>query len=194
MTRASLAVLALSLAACSQKAAAPQAQGSAPPLPDDVQAVAAAVKPAAAASPAATTGALELTGEFVSPMRSDLVVRWPGRVGKVLVDEGAAVRSGQPLLELETDYLALEVQRTEAEAERAAAALAEAERDFARKQELLAKGSVTQAIHDRSRSGFDQARAARSSRDRSLANRPVSRVLLGGDSYLFPIAGNVRLW
>ena len=167
MTRASLAVLAVTLAACSSKAPAPQAAASAPPLPDDVKALAAAQP--TPGSPAPGSGTLELTGEFVSPMRSELVVRWPGRVGKVLVDEGSAVRAGQPLLELETDYLSLDVQRAQAEAERAAAALSEAERDYARKQELLAKGSVTQAIHDRSRSGFDQARAGKSAADAALA-------------------------
>ena len=30
-------------------------------------------------------------------------MRLPGRVGRVLVDEGARVHRGQPLLELETD-------------------------------------------------------------------------------------------
>ena len=76
----------------------------------------------------------------------------PGRVGRVYVDEGARVRRGQPLLTLETEYLALDLKRADAEVARAKAAAAEAERDFKRKEELIAKDSVARAAYDRSRS------------------------------------------
>lgn len=152
------------LAACGKKDEGPAAKAEKPTLPQDVQPVADALteagvlpseKPAAAAP-----SALTATGEFVSPHRSDLVPRWPGRVEAVLAEEGDTVRRGQPLLRLETDYLRLNVQRSEAELERAKAASAEAANDLRRKQELMTRGSIPQATFDRAKSMADQAQAA----------------------------------
>jgi RND family efflux transporter MFP subunit len=102
-------------------------------------------------------------------MRSSLVARTQGRVGRVLVDEGQGVRAGQPLLEMETDYLKLDVARAEAEVARAQAGATEASHDFERKQVLLPKGSVSQATFDRAAAGAAQAAAARASAEASLA-------------------------
>jgi len=170
------------LAACAQQAADGHAAATpSPPLPDDVQAVAAAVAATPSADPAASSGPaadrglsgspespgllqsperLALTGEFVPEVRSDLVPRTGGRVGKVLVDEGQRVRRGQPLLGLETEYLELDVKRARAELARAEAGAEEAGRDFERKQELIQKGSVSQAVYLRSKAGAAQAEAA----------------------------------
>ena len=123
-----------------------------------------------AAPPAATApgrdaltagGRLALTGELVAPIRSDLVPRTGGRVGRVLVDEGQRVRKGQPLLELETEYAKLDLARAEADLARAEAAARDAGRDFERKKGLATKGSVSQAAYDRSQAGAEQAAAAR---------------------------------
>jgi membrane fusion protein (multidrug efflux system) len=172
------ALAALSLAAllassgCGRKAAEAPATARTPaPLPDDVKPVAEALAPAPAKAggvPAADGTTLEATGEFVPPVRSELVSRVTGRVAKVLVDEGARVASGQPMLELETEYLKLDVARAEAEAARAAAALTEAERDFARKKELVGRESVAQAAYDRSVAAFEGAKAARLSAQAGL--------------------------
>ncbi|HEV7669021.1 MAG TPA: efflux RND transporter periplasmic adaptor subunit [Thermoanaerobaculia bacterium] len=184
----SLSVLLLPAFACGgkPKAAKPDASAEAAPapgLPADVEKIAgiaptsdadgsgAAPSPANPANPSATaatdpaTGApppatVEATGELVSPVQSELAVRMPGRVGKMYVDEGARVRKGQPLLTLETQYLALEVERSTAEVARAAAAAGDAKRDLERKRDLLAKGSVAQAAFDRSESAASGADAA----------------------------------
>jgi membrane fusion protein (multidrug efflux system) len=157
---------ALALAGCGRaprKAA--DASATPPPLPADVQSVQAVASPAAttpSGSDALTPGGrLALTGEFVAEVRSDLVPRTPGRVGRVLVDEGQVVRKGQPLLELETDYLKLDLARAEADLARAEAAATDAQRDFERKKGLATKGSVSQAAYDRSQAGAEQATAAR---------------------------------
>jgi membrane fusion protein (multidrug efflux system) len=157
--------LAVSLASCGPKAGKAVEKGpSAPPaLPEDVKPLAAALsapKTEADAAPAREE-VLLATGEFVPLVRSELVARVTGRVAKVLVDEGARVTEGQPMLTLETDYLRLDVARTEAEVARAAAVLAEAESDFARKKELVGRESVAQAAFDRSRAAFEGARASR---------------------------------
>ena len=175
----------LALGACSRPAAeGDTGPAASPPLPDDVRSVAAV---ATASSPQTTQageaggatasagargdnteiggllasgGRLSLTGEFVSPIHSDLVPRTGGRVGRVLVDEGERVRKGQPLLELETEYLELDVKRAEADLARAEAVADEARRDYARKQDLIQRGSVSEAVHQRSRAGAAQADAA----------------------------------
>lgn len=136
-----------------------------PALPQDVRDLAIAVERAGAEQARAD---LRYTGEFAAAQRSDLASRTVGRVAVVHVDEGALVEEGQPMLELETEYLDLDVKRAEAELARADAALAEAERDAARKKELVAKGSVSEAASLRSESAFAQAKAARAAAEAGL--------------------------
>jgi RND family efflux transporter MFP subunit len=188
-------------------AAAPAAQTTAaqepPPLPEDVRDVAGVAKTgepvteeASAGSPEApgsdpgpaAGGKLVANGELVSPVRSELAVKNPGRVARVYVDEGARVRKGQTLLTLETEYLALEVKRADAEVARAKAAASEAERDFKRKEELLKKESVAQAAYDRSRSAYDSALAAVASAE---AARDLDRQKLRDAVLVSPITGVV---
>jgi len=138
----------------------------APPLPADVQDIAnattAATESAATAATAVanSTGAIEATGEFVSPVRSELSAKMPGRVAKVFVDEGSRVTRGQPVLVLESDYARLHLQAAEADAQRAKAARDEAARDLERKKDLIAKDSIPRATFDRSQAMYDQANAA----------------------------------
>ncbi|HBL31516.1 MAG TPA: hypothetical protein DD490_32230 [Acidobacteria bacterium] len=145
----------------------PAATTAPPPLPEDVREVASVARPAQAEdttekspAPEPASGPVVANGELVSPVRSELSVKNPGRVARVYVEEGARVRRGQTLLTLESDYVALELKRAEAEVSRAKANAGEAERDFERKKELLAKQSVSQAAFDRSLSALESARAA----------------------------------
>jgi len=164
---------------------------STPPLPADLKdvaglttAAAAAEPPArsgpAAAAPEPTSGPVVASGELVSPVRSELAVRMPGRVGKVFVDEAQKVQKGQPLLELETQYLLLDLKRTEGDLARAKAGANDAQRDFKRKQELLAKESVAKAAYDRSETAFEGAQAAVQSAEaaRDLARQHLEDAVL----------------
>jgi membrane fusion protein (multidrug efflux system) len=167
-TLAALAALSfvLALVGCGPKTpgAAPEKGATPAALPDDVKPLESALAPAPAAAGTPATAderVLLATGEFVPLVRSELVARVTGRVAKVLVDEGARVSEGQPMLTLETAYLKLDVARAEAEAARAAAVLADAERDFVRKKELVAKESVSPAAFERSQAAFEGARASR---------------------------------
>lgn len=157
------ALLLLALVACGKGKPQEPAKGTAPAaLPEEVRALAKELAPTPAASgESARAAVLEATGELVPPVRSELTARLVGRVARVLVDEGARVAAGQPMLELETDYLKLEAERAEAESARASAALDDAERDWKRKKGLLEKGSVSPAAADRSESAWLQARAAK---------------------------------
>ena len=175
----SMLLITLTLAAigCGKKEAdtpATTSSAAAPQLPADVQKVSAAVEPAqtassstggtaTAASGLATAdagGTIVATGEFVSPVRSELAVKMPGRVAKVYVDEGSRVSQGQPLLELETDYTRLNLQRAEADVARAKAVADDARRDLDRKKDLIAKDSIPRATFDRSQAAYDQGVAA----------------------------------
>ncbi len=156
----------LALAGCGPKApeAAPKSTTTPAPLPDEVKLLEATVAPTPAANPVkdpAQDRVLLATGEFIPLVRSELVARVTGRVAKVLVDEGARVAEGEPMLTLETEYLKLDVARAEAETARAAAVLADAEKDFARKKELVGKGSVSTAAFERSQAAFEGAKASR---------------------------------
>lgn len=182
MNRKTLALAAaLTLAAAcaadkktAEKPAEKTAEKPAPALPADVAQLAQPEKPAetaapAPAAPAASLASLQPTGEFVSPSRSEVAPKQPGRVAAVYVDAGSRVSRGQPLLTLETDYFRIDVQRTEADLARARAAEAEARRDLERKKGLLGNQSIPQATYDRSQSAFDQAQAAVASAEAALA-------------------------
>lgn len=176
-------------------ASAPAEPPPVPELPADVQDVASVAKPGGTDTPTIAEGTGETaggtvsaTGEMVAPVTSEVAVRMPGRVGRVNAEEGDRVRRGQPLLTLETDYLALELKRADAEVARAKASAADAERDFKRKEELIAKGSVARAAYDRSQSSYEAARAAVAAAE---ANRDLARQQLRDAVLHSPISGVV---
>jgi membrane fusion protein (multidrug efflux system) len=150
-----VALLTLSPEARAQKPAETK-PAPAKTLPGDVRELAAAVEKAGQESAALSS---RYSGEFVSAQRSEVTPRIGGRVKSVAVDEGSLVESGAPLLELETEYLDLDVKAATADVARATAAFNEAERDAKRKTELVAKGSVSEAASLRSTSAYEQAKA-----------------------------------
>lgn len=180
-----LAALLVLAAACgsdtpadnpAEKKAAEEAQ----PLPPDVADLAQPEAPApgepATPPPAGTeepvgTGisSLEPTGEFVSPSRSEVAPKLPGRVAAVYVDEGSRVGRGQTLLTMETDYAKLDIQRAEADLARARAAEEDARRELERKRGLAANESIPQATFDKAQAAYDQAKAGLASAQAALA-------------------------
>ena len=161
LTKGFMAIAALLVAASASNAQTPPAATAPSParskgLPGDMRELAAAVEKAGQDSAALSS---RYSGEFVSSQRSELTSRISGRVKAVMVDEGALVESGSVLLELETDYLDIDVKQAAAEVARAQAALNEADRDAKRKAELVAKGSVSEAANLRSASMYEQAKA-----------------------------------
>jgi membrane fusion protein (multidrug efflux system) len=193
-------VLALILltVACSKKPAAntTNTTAEAPALPADVASVTAmtdttdtTTKSGVAAVAEATAGdALVATGEFIASTRSELAVKMPGRVAHMYVEEGSRVAKGQPVLDLETDYLRINLQRANADVARAKAAEADAARDLERKKELIAKDSIPRATFDRSQANYDQASAARQSAE---AQSALLRQQLSDATLRSPINGVV---
>ncbi|HEX7422214.1 MAG TPA: biotin/lipoyl-binding protein, partial [Thermoanaerobaculia bacterium] len=115
-----LLIVALTIVACSKKDNATVTTTQAPPLPSDVAQVAAVATTSSVSTASATEsgatqtdavtadvsgGRIAATGEFVSPVRSELAAKMPGRVARMYVDEGSRVSKGQPLVELESDYV-----------------------------------------------------------------------------------------
>ena len=125
-----LILLSLGITACSTDESKAETTATttseAPALPSDVAGVAAintaATETAATATSTANANVFEATGEFVSPVRSELSPKLPGRVARLYVDEGSRVTRGQPVLLLENDYLRLNLQSAQAEVARAKAA------------------------------------------------------------------------
>jgi membrane fusion protein (multidrug efflux system) len=174
---------ALTLAGCGSKdesKATDTAASATATLPSDVQGVSDAIDTAAKSSTtvetstivsangtAATTSSaqasddsLVATGEFVSPVSSELAPKYPARVARMYVDEGSRVRKGQALLELDSEYMRLNLRSADAEIARAKAARDEAARDLERKKGLVAKDSIPRATLDRSQAVYDQTSAA----------------------------------
>ena len=203
MNRAvAVVAVALAIAGCQKKddaissASAASTTQAAPALPADVERVSAAATSTAvpattssegAAAVASTSGdTVVATGEFVSPVRSELAVKVPGRVLRMYVDEGSRVSKGQPVLELETDYIRLNLQRAEADARRAQAAENDAQNDLGRKKDLIAKDSIPRATYDRSQTNYEQAQAMRMS---AQAQAAMFRQQLADSTVRSPIDG-----
>jgi RND family efflux transporter, MFP subunit len=205
ITTISIVTLALLMPGCEKKdVATPTTTQAAAALPSDVQSVAAAASSAATTSSADGTqggasgapgiaaaesgGTIVATGELISPVRSELAVKNPGRVGKMYVDEGSRVSRGQPLLDIETDYPRLNLEKAQADIARAVYAEQDAQRDLTRKKELIAKESIPQATFDRSQAMYDQAHAAKQS---AQAQAAIFRQQLADATLRSPIDGVV---
>jgi membrane fusion protein (multidrug efflux system) len=204
ITTISILILAILPFGCEKKdAATATTTQAAPALPTDVQNVASAATATTATAsagetPSSTTtpsvassesgGTIVATGELISPVRSELAVKIPGRVGKMFVDEGSRVSRGQPLLEIETDYPRLNLEKANADIARAVSAEKDAQNDLTRKKELIAKESIPQATYDRSQAMFDQARAAKQSAEAQAA---IYRQQMADSTLRSPIDGVV---
>jgi len=193
----SILILALPFG-CAKKETAPPATTThaAPALPGDVQGVAAAATStdaatatqSAAVASAESGGTIVATGELISPVRSELAVKFPGRVAKMYVDEGSRISRGQPLLDLETDYPRLNLAKAQADIVRAESMEQDAQRDLNRKKELIGKESIPQATFDRSQAAFDQARA---NKQAMQAQAAIFRQQIADSTLRSPIDGVV---
>ena len=191
-------VTVLTIVACAKKEAPKSVvRAEAPPLPADVAKVSDAVNTPAATTTTDTTGAqiaaesggtIIATGEFVSPVRSEIAAKIPGRVARMYVDEGSRIHRGDALLALETEYTRLNLQKADADAQRAAAAEQDAARDLDRKKELIAKQSIPQATYDRTQAAYDQAKAMRAS---AIAQSAIFKQQLADSVLRSPIDGVV---
>jgi len=104
------------------------------------------------------------------------------------VDEGTRISRGQPLLDLETDYPRLNLEKAQADIVRAESVEQDAQRDLNRKKELIGKESIPQSTYDRSQAAFDQARASKQSMQAQAA---IFRQQIADSTLRSPIDGVV---
>lgn len=185
-------VVALAVACAKKEPVTSTVSAEAPALPADVQQVATAATTTEAEQTSTVTdigGTVIATGEFVSPVRSELASKLPGRVAKMYVDEGDHVSKGSPVLELETDYTRLNLQRADADTARAKAMADDARHDLERKKELIAKDSIPRATYDRSEANYQSALAAMQS---AQAQAAMFRQQLSDSTLRSPIEGVIE--
>ena len=97
------------------------------------------VVPAVVLQPAPLVRSLLFAARVAAPQRVELGATITGRVTAVLVAEGASVRAGQPLVQLEDAELRAALAQAQASAQQA---------DLRRTQDLVARGFLSQARLD----------------------------------------------
>lgn len=131
---------------------------------------------------------LQFTARVATPARVELGTTLTGRVARVLVDEGDAMRGGAPLVELETDEARAAMLQADASLKQAEATLRAAERDLPRTQELVAQAFYSQQKLDDARRSTDVARAQR---DAARASLEAARAKLAQHVVRAPADGQV---
>jgi RND family efflux transporter MFP subunit len=102
---------------------------------------------------------LELTGN-TSPFKSvDLVARVQGFLQSIDYQDGSFVKEGAPLFTIEPETYKLKLEQAQAAEAGAQASLRQAEADFKRQSDLVARQAVSQATLDSSTSARDNAQA-----------------------------------
>jgi multidrug efflux pump subunit AcrA (membrane-fusion protein) len=92
-------------------------------------------------------------------IESDLGFRISGKVARRLVRTGDFVRSGQPLLTLDTNDLRLQREQAEAEVKAAQSNLIQAEADEGRATDLQSKGWMANAALQKAHATAEEARS-----------------------------------
>src|SRR3954453_4524529 len=167
---ASLALIAIALAGCNDKAAE---------KPSPSRPVLVATVHYEAESPERS-----FVGTIKPRIETDMGFRVPGKVAKRLVEVGQTVDVGQPLATLDEVDLKLQAEQAEAEFRAAPGVLAQAAAAEQRAKDLRAKGWTTDAQMDQSRAAADEARARlnRAERQVELTKNSLSYATLLADS------------
>jgi len=118
-----------------------------------------------------------------------------GRVAKILVENGQAVKAGAPVVLIESDRLALAVRMSEAGLRRAEAELKEKKKDFERRTILMEKKVLNEKAFDEAETEAAKAEIAMQSQktaleldrlnlERATIRSPISGFLSSRDVFL----------
>lgn len=122
----------------------------------------------------------EFTGRTAAVMDVEVRARVSGYLDKVLFEDGADVKAGEPLFVIDDRIYQAEVARAAAAVDQAQARLARLERQAARSDELFQKKVISEEDHDLSMFDRDEARAAlaaaKATHDLTQLNQSFTRI------------------
>jgi RND family efflux transporter MFP subunit len=131
---------------------------------------------------------LEVTGN-TAPIKSvDLVARVQGFLQTINYSDGAFVKEGTTLFTIEPESYKLKLDQAEAAQVGAEATLKQADLDFNRQRDLVARQAVSQATLENSTSTRDNAIA---NLDQAKANTEIARINYGYTNVAAPFDGVV---
>lgn len=125
----------------------------------------------------------------VQPIASvALKTRIDAQIDKIFVNDGAVVKEGEVLVQLDSRQIAAQIKQTEANIAKDNAALEGASRDMARTTELVGRGAGTQLAADNARTALAAAKASLAADQALLENQKVQ---LSWYTLTAPITGRV---
>ena len=133
-------------------------------------------------------GTIPFTGTLLAVNRAELKAEVPGRVTRVVVQEGDHVAAGALLCAQDEDELLLAVQAAEAQLAQAQAQAQQAKRDNERAQSLLEKRSVTRQSAQMADTNYNAATAMARAAESNLG---VAKSRLRKSRISAPFAGEV---
>ena len=131
---------------------------------------------------------LEATGNTAPIQTVDLVARVQGVLQAINYKDGALVKQGTTLFTIEPDTYKLKLEQAQAAEAGAQASVKQAEADFQRQTDLVARQAVSQATLDSSTSSRDNARA---NLQQAQANTKIAAVNFGYTNVVAPFDGIV---
>jgi RND family efflux transporter MFP subunit len=112
----------------------------------------------------------------VQPIASVAIkVRADAQVEKIFARDGAAVKQGDILVQLDARQINAQIKQTEANILKDKSVLEGAERDLKRTQDLLSRGAGTQLAFDNARTAFNTAKALLGADEALLENQKVQQ-------------------
>jgi RND family efflux transporter MFP subunit len=152
----------------------------APPPPPKVDVALAVQRP--------VTRYLEATGNTAPIKQVDLVARVSGFLQSIDYTDGAFVKEGTTLFTIEPETYKLKLDQAQAAEAGAQASLTQAELDFKRQTDLVARQAVSQSTLDTSTANRDNARA---NLQQAQANTRIAEVNYGYTTVTAPFDGFV---
>jgi len=131
---------------------------------------------------------LEATGNTAPVKNVDLVARVQGVLQSIGYQDGTFVKEGATLFTIEPDTYKLKLEQAQAAEAGAQASLKQAEADFKRQSDLVARQAVSQATLDQSTSSRDNAQA---NLQQAQVNTKIAAVNYGYTNVVAPFDGIV---
>lgn len=187
MLSAALLSMPLLMAGCRHSSAAeelgPATGKGAPPMPNMPS-----LDSSSSAEVASSNQMLRATGSTQALHQAELGPKMSGVLAAVMVEEGDKVRKGQPLFRLEGTNWALSVKQAQTGLAQAKVAYNQAELEYHRTKSLFDQGTVSPAVWDQARLGYERAQVAVQQAQVAVS---FAQTQLGDTTVYAPFAGVV---